>query len=110
MSEEIKNTVEEEVQETAVTEVAETAVEAKPKKAKKPEPKKENFFKRMWKKFVKLCKDTYGEMKKVVWTSKTDLVKNTKLVLFTVLAISIAIALIDVSCSFVINKLAGLIG
>ncbi len=110
MSDEIKNTVEE-VQETAVTEVAETEAEAKPaKKAKKPEPKKDNFFKRMWKKFVKLCKDTYGEMKKVVWTSKTDLVKNTKLVLFTVLTISVVIALIDLGCSLVINKLAGLIG
>ena len=111
MSNEMNNTVEE-VQETAVTEeVTESAVEVKTsKKAKKPEAKKDNFFKRTWKKFVKLCKDTYGEMKKVVWTSKTELSKSTKLVIVAVLAISIVIAVIDLSCSFVINKLAGLIG
>ena len=62
-------------------------VTAAPAKAKKGEVKKDNFFKRMWKKLVKLCKDTAGEMKKVVWTSKSELWKNTKLVLFAVVAI-----------------------
>ena len=80
------------------------------KKSKKQEVKKENFFKRIWKKFVKLCKDTVGEMKKVVWTPKAELAKNTKLVLVTVIAVSLAIAIIDFACSYLINTVAGLIG
>ncbi len=72
--------------------------------------KKDNFFKRIWKKLVKLCKDTVGEMKKVVWTPKGELKKNTKLVLVTVVAIGLAIAIIDTTCSFLINTVAGLIG
>ena len=80
------------------------------KKAKKDAPKKENFFKRIWKKFVKLCKDTVGEMKKVVWTPKTELAKNTKLVIVTVVAFSLVIAVIDLVCSYLISGLAGLIG
>ena len=80
------------------------------KKSKKPAAKKENFFKRIWKKFVKLCKDTVGEMKKVVWTPKAELAKNTKLVLVTVIAFSVAIIIIDTVCAFLINTFAGLIG
>jgi preprotein translocase subunit SecE len=72
--------------------------------------KKNGFFKRTGKKLVKLFKDTKGEMKKVVWTSKSDLAKNTKLVIVTVVAISVVIAVIDLSCSFIINTIAGLIG
>ena len=72
--------------------------------------KKPNFFVRIWKKLCKLCKDVVGEMKKVVWTPKDELKKSTKLVLVAVVAISIAIALVDTSFSWVINSLAGLIG
>ena len=80
------------------------------KKAKKPAAKKENVFKRIWKKFVKLCKDTVGEMKKVVWLSKAELGKSTKLVVVTVVAVAAAIAVIDTAFSFLINTFAGLIG
>ena len=39
----------------------------------KPEKKekKPNVLVTGWKKLVKFCKDTVGELKKVVWTSKT---------------------------------------
>lgn len=87
--------------------VAEAPVE---KKAKKPANKKENIFKRIWKKFVKLCKDTVGEMKKVVWLPKAELAKSTKLVVVTVVAVAAAIAVIDTAFSFLINTVAGLIG
>ena len=80
------------------------------KKAEKPVAKKDNFFKRIGKKLVKLCKDTAGEMKKVVWTPKTEVKKSTKLVLVTVVAIGLAIALIDTGFSYLINTIAGLIG
>ena len=71
---------------------------------------KENFFKRFWKKLVKLCKDVAGEMKKVVWTPKSDVKKNTQLVIVTVVAVGLAVAIIDLAFSSSINWLAGLIG
>ncbi len=71
---------------------------------------KENVFVRLWKKIKKFCKDTVSELKKVSWTSKTELVKSSKLVVITVVAISIVIALIDLGSSWLINGLAGLIG
>ena len=92
---------------------AETAVVAKAsksKKASKKEVKKENFFKRIWKRFIKFCKDTVGEMKKVTWTSKDELWKSTKLVIVTVVAVAAVIAVIDTSFAFLINWLAGLVG
>lgn len=98
MSNEIKN------ENVNVEEAATTA------KAKKAASAKENFFKRMWKKLVKLCKDTAGEMKKVVWTSKSELWKNTKLVLFSVVAISLAIAVVDTAFTYLFTTIAGLIG
>jgi len=71
---------------------------------------KENFFVRIWNKIKKFSKDTVSELKKVSWTSKTELFKSTKLVVVTVVAVCIVIALIDLGASWVINSLAGLIG
>ena len=98
---------------TSVEEVNETAAAPEKKsseKKAKPAVKKENFFTRIWKKLVKLCKDTVGEMKKVVWTPKNEVSKNTKLVLVTVVAVGIAIAVVDTAFSYLINTIAGLIG
>ena len=72
--------------------------------------KKPNFFVRVWKKLCKLCKDVVGEMKKVVWTPKDELRKSTKLVLATVVAVGVAIAVVDTSFSWIVNSIAGLIG
>jgi len=80
------------------------------KKSSKKVAKKDNFFVRVWKKLVKLCKDTVGEMKKVVWTPKAEVAKSTKLVVVTVVAIGILIAVLDTACSYLINTVAGLIG
>lgn len=71
---------------------------------------KENVFVRIWNKIKKFSKDTVSELKKVSWTSKTELFKSTKLVVITVIAVCIVIALIDLGASWVINSLAGLIG
>ena len=71
---------------------------------------KENVFVRIWNKIKKFSKDTVSELKKVSWTSKTELFKSTKLVVITVVAVCIAIALIDLGASWVVNSLAGLIG
>ena len=82
----------------------------KEKKKIKPVEKKPNFFVRVAKKIKKFCKDVAGEMKKVVWTSKEELKKSTKLVLVTVVAVGLAIAVVDTVCALIINSLAGLIG
>ena len=78
--------------------------------SKKSEAKKENFFVRIWKKFVKLCKDTVGELKKVVWTPKAEVLKSFKLVIATVVGVSLVIAVIDFGSSLIINTIANLIG
>ncbi len=72
--------------------------------------KKPNWFVRSWRKLCKFCKDTYGELKKVVWTPKAELWKSTKLVVITVVAICVAVALIDLGSSWLINMIAELIG
>ena len=71
---------------------------------------KQNVFVRIGSKIKKFFKDTVSELKKVSWTSKTELFKSTKLVVITVIAVCIAIALIDLGASWVVNSLAGLIG
>ena len=75
------------------------------KKEKKP-----NVLVTGWKKLVKFLKDTKGELKKVVWTSKSDVWKSFELVIASVVAVSLAIAVIDYVSSFIINSIASLIG
>ena len=72
--------------------------------------KKANVLKTLANKLVKFLKDTKGELKKVVWTSKTEVWKSFQLVIATVVAVSVAIAVIDYVSSLVINTIAGLIG
>ena len=83
---------------------AEEAKESsKPAAEKKAKAKKPNIFKR----FGKFCKDTAGEMKKVVWTPKAEVSKNTKLVIATVVAVALIIAVLDFGSSWIINFVAG---
>ena len=77
---------------------------------KKSDAKGENFFTRIWKKIVKLCKDTVGELKKVVWTPKAEVKKSFLLVIATVVGVSLVIAVIDFGSSLIINTIANLIG
>ena len=79
-------------------------------KSTKSQKKKPNIFVKAWNKLVKFLKDTKGELKKVVWTSKSEVWKSFQLVIATVVAVSIAIAIIDYVSSLVINTIAGLIG
>ena len=53
-------------------------------------PKKPNIFVRMGRRIGKFFRDYHSEMKKVVWTSKDELRKSTKIVLVTVAAIGVA--------------------
>ena len=72
--------------------------------------KNDNFFVRSWKKLVKFIKDTRGELKKVVWTPKAEVFKSFKLVIATVVAVGLCIAVVDTASSWIINSIAGLIG
>ena len=90
--------------------VEEAAAAKAEKKSNKSAAKRENFFVRAWKKLVKFFKDTVGELKKVYWTPKDELIKNTKLVVVTVLAVGVAIAIVDTVSSLIVNSIAGLIG
>ena len=90
---------------------ADVSVEVTKKSDKKSvKTDKPNFFVRVWNKIVKLYKDLVGELKKVTWTSKSELWKSTKLVVITVVAVGVAIALVDYVSSLIVNTLAGLIG
>ena len=104
MSEENKNLPVEETEEVVETK------KNKEKSDSKKVDKKPNFFVRFWRKLCKLCKDVVGEMKKVVWTPKDELKKSTKLILTAVVAIGLAIAVVDTCFSWIINSIAGLIG
>ncbi len=80
------------------------------KKAKSKSQSKPNFFVRAWKRTVKFFKDTAGELKKVVWTSKSDVWKSFKLVIATVVVLSALIAVIDLVSNTIIVSIADLIG
>ena len=68
------------------------------------------WFVKVWNKLVKLCKDTAGELKKVVWTPRAEVIKSFKLVIAVVVAIAVIIAVIDLGSSWIINSVAGLVG
>ena len=86
------------------------AAKAEKKQKSKDVEKKPNFFVRVWRKIVKVAKDTISELKKVVWTPKADVWKSFKLVIATVVAISLVIGAIDLVSSWIINSIAGLVG
>ncbi len=85
-------------------------VDAASSKKSKKATEKPNFIIRAFKKVTKFCRDVVGEMKKVVWTSKKELFKSTKIVLVTVVVVAAAIAIVDTAFSNGINWFAGLIG
>ena len=104
MSEEMKNLPTEETEEVALE------AKVKSKSDNKKADAKPNIFVRVCKKIAKLFKDVVGEMKKVVWTPKDELKKSSKIVLVTVVAVGLAIAVVDTCFSWIINSIAGLIG
>ena len=86
--------------------------EAAPKKAEKANKSEEktNIFVNAGKWIAKFLKDTKGEMKKVVWTSKSDVWKSLQLVIVAVVGVSLAIWVVDFLSSTGISALARLFG
>ncbi len=68
--------------------------------------KKPGFFKKLgnsFKRISKFFRDTFGEMKKVVWPSKKQIINNTIIVLVVVLAASVLIFGLDTLFGFVLR-------
>lgn len=70
--------------------------------------KKENFFKRFGKAFVRFFRDTKGEMKKVVWPSRKQVLNNFLIVVMFVIIAAIVIFSLDAIFSFIFKSLIGL--
>ena len=82
----------------------------KVEKTTKSKDAKPNIFTRAGKWIVKFLKDTKGELKKVVWTSKSDVWKSLQLVIIAVVGVSLAIWVVDFLSSTGISALARLFG
>ena len=82
--------------------------EASVAKEKKAE-KKANIFARIVSRIKKFFKDYTSELKKIVWLSKSDVRKNSTIVIVSVVVCAIAIGIVDLAFSSVIKGIAGLI-
>ena len=72
------------------------------------EAKKANWFKRTWGKIAKYFRELKSEMKKVVWPTPKQLLKNTLIVIACVLVVGVFIWTFDLVAEVVINALLSL--
>ena len=69
------------------------------------EVKKENFFKRTWGKVRRYFRELRSELKKVVWPTAPQVLKNTLIVGACVLVVGVFIWLFDFVARFGIDAL-----
>ena len=69
------------------------------------EVKKENWFKRTWGKVCKYFRELKSELKKVVWPTSEQVLKNTLTVVACVLVVGVCIWVFDLVANFGINTL-----
>ena len=69
------------------------------------EVKKENWFKRAWAAVCKYFRELKSELKKVVWSTPQQVLKNTLIVIACVLVVGVFIWLFDFVAGFGISKL-----
>ena len=67
--------------------------------------KKQNWFKRTWGKICEYFRGLRSELKKVVWSTPTQVLKNTAIVLVCVLVVGIFIWVFDFVARFAIDAL-----
>ncbi len=93
--------------EDSIVEKAAKKVADAEKKAKQKKPKKDKgkLFPRMWAGLKRFWKDFRGEMKKIIWPDSRSILKNTGIVLGTVLVVGVIIYLIDRGLSLGIREL-----
>ena len=72
------------------------------------EAKKENWFKRTWGKVAKYFRELKSELKKVVWPTPKQLLKNTLVVIACVLVVGVFIWTFDLVAKVVIDALIGI--
>ena len=72
------------------------------------EVKKENWFKRTGSKVAKFFREMRSELKKVVWPTKEQVLKNTVIVVSCVLFVGLFIWLFDFFAQVTITGLIGL--
>ena len=72
------------------------------------EVKKENWFKRTGSKVAKFFREMRSELRKVVWPTKEQVLKNALIVAGCVLVVGLFIWLFDFFASVVITGLIGL--
>ena len=72
------------------------------------EVKKENWFKRTGSKVAKFFREMRSELKKVVWPTKEQVLKNALIVAGCVLFVGLFIWLFDFFASVVVTGLIGL--
>ena len=69
--------------------------------------KKENWFKRTWGGICRYFRELRSELKKVVWSTPQQVLKNTVIVLVCVVVVGVFIWLFDFVARFGIDALIG---
>ena len=82
---------------------------AKESKPEKKAEKKPNFFVRAINRVKKFFKDYSSELKKVSWLSKTEVRKNSIIVISSVVVCAVAILLVDTGFKYLFSFIAGLV-
>ena len=72
------------------------------------EVKKENWFKRTWGGICKYFRELKSELKKVVWSTPKQVLKNCLIVCACVLVVGVFIWLFDFAAEFIIKQLLSL--
>ena len=67
--------------------------------------KKQNWFARAWGRICRYFRELRSELKKVVWSTPKQVLKNTLIVLISVLVVGVFIWLFDFVAQFGINGL-----
>lgn len=73
------------------------------------EVKKENWFKRTWHRICKFFRELRSELKKVVWPTGKQVMKNAVVVVGCCLVVGVFIWLFDFVAQFGINALLSLV-
>jgi preprotein translocase subunit SecE len=56
-------------------------------------------------KLVQFCRESYAELRKVVWPSKDDVISSVKVVIISTIIIAAALGLVDVLLLFGIKAI-----
>ncbi len=72
------------------------------------ENKKENWFKRTWGKIRKYFRELKSELKKVVWSTPRQVLKNALIVVCCVLVVGVFVWVFDLAAQFLITQIIAL--